>query len=365
MQTLQLVQSKTNRKQTVVNKAKATKHVIPKGGDERINAVLKAFLNSDETRARIGSYFIDGNSLYYRVATVSNGAVQLRENLVASKLQQSDGTVLVLGNSSTLPLIGETVAWGNRYSNRGETEIQQKLSLLVPMLPFTVFETAKLDLSELSIVERGDAETLLIKRDTGKPDKATGKPIVVSEHRHFTGASLFSIGAVQFLFDVDRRELKHEIFNAFLVKLPVSVNSIAEAYESLKPTAVVAAENAGLDIKRQGEFFFIPVNDTALETQLSSYDNKTYTQRIELRAGPNRPNYASGIQMRNGDAVPVPQGEDRWQRARENNTVASEYFVKGKVEHSGREHAALILKGWYRAVANTASESFTITGDVD
>ena len=41
------------------------------------------------------------------------------------------------------------------------------------------------------------------------------------------------------------------------------------------------------------------------------------------------------------------------------------HLVSGYVEHSGREHAKLVLKGWFKAIPNTSTRSFTITGDVD
>jgi hypothetical protein len=39
--------------------------------------------------------------------------------------------------------------------------------------------------------------------------------------------------------------------------------------------------------------------------------------------------------------------------------------VRGRVYHGGFEHNPIDLKGWHKAVPNTAVESFRISGDVD
>ena len=45
--------------------------------------------------------------------------------------------------------------------------------------------------------------------------------------------------------------------------------------------------------------------------------------------------------------------------------LSVEGYVKGKVTHGGGEHKAIMLKGWCKAVPNTAVESFKISGQVD
>ena len=319
------------------------KYNIGTAGDPYVTKALNAFLNTDVKKARFGHYCVDGHELYFRnVVGSSRFGAKLQQNLVAVRLQ--DGTVI--GNSSVLPLIGRKVSFGRERENRDQTEIQARLSSLVTMIPFTVFEQAELDINSFKMIDRGPEET--IKRK-GKEvyDKKTNKYITPIETVHFTGASLFKVDGSVFLFDIDRRELQHKIFNPFLVKLvDTHVKTIAKAYDSLKPTEVKRAEAKGLEVKRQGEFFFIPVNTSNLKPDLAVQDNnwngvkKGQPIRIELRAGENRPNYAAeGIQELS--------------------------YVRGKVTHSGREHAALMLKTWHKAVANTSMASFTITGDVD
>lgn len=264
-------------------------------------------------------------------------------------------------------LIGNSSKLSGLLNHRGEyketvTPEQLELSDLLPMIPFDVISMAKLSLTGYQLVDRGPEETVHVwesrhnitdlaleklkadpKISELKETDASGwgeKRFDVSykRARHFTGAQLFRIGQDVFLLDVDRVELKHGIMNPFMVRLNQSVtvydiDTIAKAYESLKPREVYDAETLGLQILRQGEWFFIPTN--------IDIDSTSVTQGM-LRAGDNRPNRVQMHFEREG-----------------------QYFVKGTVSHTGREHKDLNLKTWYRAVPNTAQTSWTITGDID
>lgn len=269
----------------------------------------------------------------------------LKQNVLAQRLRQN-GTVTVIGNSSALDLVERKNTFGRITLARGETEVQRQLSTKIPMIPFVVFEQSGLDLSKLEIVEKTDAET--IQRKVRKYNEKKKDYEDVLEPVHFTGACLFRIESKLFLFDIDRREVEHGIFNPFLVELPVKVKTIAEAYESLKPQEVKDAIEAGKDVLRQGEWFFIPVEDQlGIERKYKGSEDANgqkgkYKSHFTLQAGRNRPNYAD-------------QGF----------AIDGVTYVKGKIEHAGREHATLTLKKWMRAIMNTARNSFTIIGDVD
>lgn len=294
------------------------------------------------------------------------------KDVIAVKLV--DGTVL--GNSSILPMIGRTFNYGNENSNRVVTVIQTILEQKVVMVPFSVFNQAKLDLFKYKSIEKSSAEKVIVSRTKNEYDhsKKAYVDIKFDETRHFTGASLFEVDGKQFLFDIDRNEIKHKIFNAFLVELPKKVKSISEAYESLKPADVIKAEKSGKKVLRQGEWFFIPTAAPKLpkltieqkcfahtsrwdfernfpelkKTEILKLVKKSVALRekmpraLELRAGQNRPNTAQmGVK------------------------VGNDSLVTGKISHSGREHKDLVLKGWYKCVPNTSTKSFTITGDID
>src|ERR1019366_3252183 len=145
---------------------------------------------------------------------------------------------------------------------------------------------------------------------------------------------------------------------------PKPVKTIAEAYESLKPQAVKDAEAKGLEVLRQGEFFFIPVDKKTVElldSQISNLEKREdQLDDLTLSAGPNRPNYAHGIELKDGKRL--NRRELDWEKRREIKSDAT--YLIGEVIHSGREHEPIQLKTWYTAVPNTAQKSFTITGDV-
>ena len=112
-------------------------------------------------------------------------------------------------------------------------------------IPFNVLASANLKLSETKVIEAGPASTHIITNNYKK------------EERHFTGALLLENAGRKFLMDIDRREIEHGIFNAFFVEVSSHVKSIAEAYDSMVPEAVKKAIADGIEVQRQGEWFFI------------------------------------------------------------------------------------------------------------
>lgn len=315
-------------------KPKRFKFIKPK---DDIDKAIQAFL-SNET-GKFSTYVSTKNALVYRnLSQTGHGEVNMRQDIVAIKIERSGEETIYLGNSSILPNIGRSVNWGNERLNRSRTEIQTRLSVLIPMLPFGAFIEAGLDLFKTKIIEQGPEETVTRTREVY--NNKTRKMDKVLEDVHFTGASVFNVEDKYFLFDIDRREVKHKIFNPFIVELVGPVSTVKEAYESLKPQEVKDAESKGLEVKRQGEWFFIPLKET-FEPVKNRNDGKD--SMGNLRASNNRPNYVSKY----------------------HGTHAKIIAVSGIVEHSGREHAKLMLKGWYKPVPNTSVKSFTITGDVD
>lgn len=305
-----------------------------------IDNAIQAFLKGEI--GKFGKYCSLPNALVYRtIITEQRQSKQsLEQNIIAVRLENG----ILLGNSSILPLIGRRSSFGHETLNRNVTEVQEKISQYIPMIPFNVFTEAGLNINKFEFVERGKEENITRKRVVYNAKKRKDETKI--EKVHFTGASVFKVNDKYFLFDADRRELKHKIFNPFLVELNNPVKSIKEAYESLKPVEVIEAEKQGLKVKRQGKWFFIPVERDnfipVIEEVINWKTNKkeVVNRRLELRAGQNRPNYAEMFHE------PTK-------------------YVSGKIEHSGREHADLVLKGWYKPVPNTSVQSFTITGDID
>lgn len=300
-----------------------------------IEKAIQAFLTGKV--GKFGKYIAVPNALIYRTM-IDNGldvAMKVAQNVVAIRIDRPD-EVLFIGNSSRLPLLQGNVS-----------DVQTELSKYIQMVPFGVFIEAGLNLNNIRILDRGPEETVV--RNEREYDAEKEEHVNVPVTVHFTGASLFQVDDKMFLFDIDRREIDHKVFNPFLVQLQVPARTIAEAYQTLKPQAVLDAESKGLTVLRQGEWFFIPVQgdfkpvmDDANSWRGQRNDGKATPQPLELRAGRNRPNTAEMY-----------------------TNFGKTKYVTGKVSHSGREHADLILKGWFEAVPNTSIQSFTLTGDVD
>lgn len=308
-----------------------------------IDKGINAFLTGQT--GKFGKYVAVKNALVYRtILTSRNGTEQeLGQNIIALRIERN-GQTLFIGNSSVLPLIGRSVSFGRESLNRSVSEVQTRLSRHIQMIPFSVFVEANLDLTKINILDRGPEKT--VTRIETKYDAKKREDVKIDVDVHFTGASLFEVQGRLFLFDIDQREIKHKIFNAFLVELTTPSKTIADAYQSLKPQAVIDAEKAGLEVKRQGEWFFIPVKGefeaVTHRPQWGNDKGKTVPMPLDLRAGQNRPNKVTMHAI-----------------------VKGETLVSGRCEHSGREHATLMLKGWFKAVPNTSVQSFTLTGDVD
>lgn len=285
----------------------------------------------------------------------------------------------VIGNSSIVSLEKE-----NGRSNDSVLDEQLIMSESVTMVPFSVLKEAGLSLYTFKEVARGSEETLMRKFERLMTQVAYDKldqKLVIScedlteesiyyradssmkfnveyyEPQHFTGPRLFQCTNEKkevstYLLDVDRNELPHGLINPFLVKLSDStVTSIQEAYESLKPSVVLEAEERSMKVLRQGEWFFIETTvdqsflDKTLEKQAEERKQSNRWsdgKRGELRAGRNRPNTVEFFVELNGS-----------------------YFIKGNVSHTGREHKDINLNSWYQALPNTATESWTISGNID
>lgn len=285
---------------------------------------------------KFGGYVATQNALVYRKVERVIDAYKLQQDVCAIRIETPTGASFI-GNSSGLRTLGS-----------GQSAIQAILSRTIPMLPFHAFVEAKLDLLRARVVVQGPQEEVgVMEREYDRKKKDY---IDVIKPRHFIGACLFEVQNKYFLFDIDRGEIAHGIFNPFIVELPGPAASIPEAYDSLKPDEVKEAEARGLKVKRQGEWFFIPVEGDYLPMR----DDQGREIRGELRAGPNRPNYCERFYGK------VLESENRWGRKE-----MSVELVSGTVEHAGREHKPITLKGWHKPVPNTSVKSFTLTGDVD
>ena len=378
--------------------------------ESKMQEILGNFQLPKPYKRNWGNFRIKGNVVEYvtNLRDIWNEETASHEknpnpekNVIAIKTKQGK----LLGNASILPLVGQTCAWGNTQQNYRQTTIQKLMekSGHFQMVPFNVMEEANLDMDSFETLEESGAET--IERNRENPDyddykahqaKQNGEeytiPKEIPEKTHFIGSQLFSVSGTKFLFDIDRVEIKHGIFNPFLVQIPDAENqidTIEKAYQSLIPVEVQQAMNEGLDVKRQGEWFFIPthfdptVRPPEEEKNIITDQERAMMQVLDSSYGETKNNLRLlwgeevfarienlNVLDRAGDpyepkTFELRAGKNRPNRAELGINRDGISYVMGEISHTGREHKTIKLDGWHTAQPNTAISSFTITGDID
>ncbi len=126
----------------------------------------------------------------------------------------------------------------------------------------------------------------------------------------------------------------------FIAELPQegTINKVKDAHKVLKPEYIIKSEKETRRIKRQGEWFFIPV--TSEEQKMIEKNINFLEKKIPIE---DRTNPHIAEQLLN---------------------IKGELFVTGKIKHI--EHRTLKLNGWFRVLKNTEVRSRTgIIGWID
>ena len=303
---------------------------------------------------------------------------------------------LVISNADQLKFCGSRFVFGRRrfYSFEPSlAQISMEEAGALPV-PFRIFAAAGLEIGKARVVERGPSETVVVQVKS----YSAGRRTLRDDFRHYTGACLLKINGRYVLFDIDREDIKHKLFNAFIVQLPQPVQSIREAYISLKPNEVLEAEKENRRIERQGEWFFIkrfnklPELHRPCEALLAMADrppdaSKMGASQIYSHYAPGRTygvefpsdeltqNYLAKVKewetvlYRIQHAVPhngeLYQGNHRPHLAEQFVVHESVRLVSGQVVHSAGEHRDLQLNGWWEALPNKAVQSWQVNGDID
>lgn len=353
-------------------------------------------------RIDLNRYWDSDNHTY----VTTKKPVQDKPEKIAVRLPSGD----ILVNANTLQFAVRYSyghATNNQWRNEGMTDQQRELRDrygAVP-IPFTLFDETGLDPSDFRWIVKPVPETVIIK--TGKIIQNADHPDGIPEtrSRHFTGGCIFAIGDQYYLFDVDRQELDHNIFNAFITALKAPAITMQEAYDQLMPDEVKAAIAAGKDVKRQGEFFFIKYGDehpvkadlTPEEKQILMYkptrfgfglsDTPGYgdgekfpdyqVRDMPVHQQEKLPAYheavkkyrdvldkVTGLTANRGSLGKSASGSHSVEKYIK-DPVSGIVYVSGKVSQSRREHHEIILEGWYTVSPNTAVISWTITGNID
>ena len=315
----------------VINTGKSLKGLDAIKTSKTFTNALETFIKGSGKPVKVDSYTIKPNLVTQDGKTVAFRDVQGQVFMNSELLKVSSFESKFLG---------------------GQSLIQQNIRKISKFnIPFNVLDSAGLKLSETKVLEQGPESDHEI-RTSQYNDKQT-------QTRHFTGALLLENSGRKFLMDIDRNEIKYGIFNAFFVEVDKSATTIEQAYDTMKPLIVKTAEKSGLKVERQGEWFFIPTNETLTihEDNVLSWDREG-KDKVFLRH-----NISHGKGRPNSLYKPVGFG-------------ALDSLVGGVVTHSGREHKDLDLgstqntdktttyKLW-QVVPNTTVGNFTITGDID
>jgi hypothetical protein len=350
------------------------------------------------------------------------------------------------------------ITYGNSWRDQKQPQEIAEAAGALP-IPFETVvskrEGAGLALDKLQIVDWSGPEDLLIP-----PVRRNWNRSFDISQRHFAGAAVVKVEDEYFLFDTDREEVDWFGFNPFFTQLPTEAVNVKEAYSALMPEAVHQAQAEGKEVIRQGEFFFVPVEDSEVSSELdlsNDTDRKLYewsmhlldakgvrqlqtwateqkktldkfrkenkfiplagnatdsevtdllttnvtrkmlrklneyqgldgavkiTDSIFNRVGLHMNRLVSSTRRRGtSEAYDMNQvgciRHDRTIGAEEGGwstrhvataTVTFDedhVYARGCVTHSGREHRPVLLNGWHRVYSNTATNNWTVSGDVD
>lgn len=375
--------------------------LLIKDREDVMQEVVNSFKEKDrkKTAKRVWGNFRlveDDKKLIYR-----DTSPKQNEDVIAIKTDN-----YLIGNAAVMSFMLGSRRWSN-----AQVLIQRIISedRDFVMVPFNVFKQANLDLHSFAMVDKGPEETFQLelvnpdyseynKHLTEKRGETYDIPKEIKQERHFIGAMLFNVsdsnGRIsQFLFDVDRNEIEHNIFNPFLVELPNSWNTkIHDAYDSLIPYEVKRQKNLGKEVLRQGEWFLVKqnedifrdleiisekvekekLNDTLLGimyNHLPQNDRWKISRFIDNsmeRKWHETEQYKKKLQKYVlSESLTLSAGPNRPNRAEKGFKLNDHTYVSGYFSHTGREHHDLNLEGWYEAIPNKAVKSVTVTGDID
>jgi hypothetical protein len=213
---------------------------------------------------------------------------------------------------------------------RLETIVDQ-LNLIEIGEPFYTQEIKRLNKKDWDIKDVAER----IKTSDWKLIKEDDKTITVTQPVHHLGYTLFEYQNRHFLSGMDDRHYflcelldKHQTVNETLRSMAGNLND--EEYKDYQK---------GL-IKRQGEFFFIPIE---------GIDTKAIKTLIKKKA-------------------PIPQAQGTASHIANSLvqfTNSNKVYVKGYITHSRGDHKSVFLDSWHLVVMNTVKQSWTSSGRVD
>ena len=189
------------------------------------------------------------------------------------------------------------------------------------IVPFSSLRSAGISYADVLLVDREPDRILPITRSRGDRTWVPGL--------HLMGRSVIMANGTYYLSGLDET-MRDPWHGHFLAQLPCPAATVSDALEALKPAIVRNAE--ATPVKRQGEWFFIPV-----DKPLGIIQHKwLLVNRDPARRKAHRatyyisPNYVSGtIRHLEGDHKMLTLGK-QWYMAYENTEIRS--FRGGRVD---------------------------------
>lgn len=263
--------------------------------------------------------------------------------------RKSDGSYIV--NADTYSSTTSQHQGGVRAAIRGRQQIQ---------IPFSILRGPGISVSEIEIVHTEPDRQVL----TGKQREVftctdyqhlhtKGECYTLEDsYMHLLGRSVLrvhrqDVGFAYFLSGTDET-MVDAWCSYFLAQLPRAVDSVADAIEALKPQEVLEAEAQGIQVKRQGEWFFIPVDGPLRgASDVLGVDNGQQGLPVKYlrhrNAERQRRHLCTHLKMKQGVR-----------------------YAKGTVRHTGGEHKMLKLGNvWHRVYENEEVRSYRGAGRVD
>lgn len=218
--------------------------------------------------------------------TAKTAHVLLFHSLLTDKIKNASDVICIRPIGSKLTIFnGSRITYGRSWrAQRPPQQIAEDAGAAPIPFENVVSKTggAGLDLAKLEILEWKGSEKLIIP-PVSRTRAWTGDFYVVE--RHFAGAMVLRVEDKYFLFDTDREEVKEHGFNPFFTQLPGPAKTVAEAYMLLMPDDVKKAYARGAKVIRQGEFFFVPVNERDIKDKITGrynqYNSFFYDQLIK------------------------------------------------------------------------------------
>lgn len=296
-----------------------------------------------------------------------------------------DNTLYSFGRHFSMAVRGEFgsgirfVINGDRSSHTTNGHVRMCINELKPnvQIPFSAMSAAGVEPESIQIVahtrdrqwyvcskcgRETTSDSSSDHRDVHAADRSPICDEAENSWRHELGAVVFKADDGFFLSATDPQEDIRRGY--FLCKLPGVVNSVAEALDSLKPDFVNRAEQAGREVRRQGDIFFVASEVTTRELVTAE---ALASNQIGLFTGRK-----ASIKYK-----PIPT--EKRVRLLETSHVVSEakqneyLYVRGVVRHDPQgwnrtpEHKALKLGKaiWWRVFKNTALGGWSAVGDID